>query len=106
MPLAQDAADRPYPGADLLEEALLRRLGPDDYKKLLTSRLPFGNPRVIEVMTWVRQHADLVLRRAYPGCGDRTAARLLPLCRRALRALPAFAWFTTVLLSYVLVSIL
>jgi multiple sugar transport system substrate-binding protein len=58
-PLAEDAADRPYRGADLLEEALLRRLGPDDYKKLLTGRLPFGNPRVIEVMTWVRQLVDL-----------------------------------------------
>jgi multiple sugar transport system substrate-binding protein len=62
-PLAQGVADRPYPGTYLLEEALLRRLGPDDYKKLLTGRLPFRDPRVIEVMTWVRQLVDLG---AYP----------------------------------------
>lgn len=62
-PLAQGVADRPYPGAYLLQEALLRRLGPDDYRKLLTGALPFRDPRVIEVMTWVRQLVDLG---AYP----------------------------------------
>jgi len=57
-PLAQGVADRPYPGAYFLEEVLLRKLGTDDYGKLLTGKLSFKDPRVIETMTWVRQMVD------------------------------------------------
>ncbi|MEN0073343.1 MAG: extracellular solute-binding protein [Paracraurococcus sp.] len=62
-PLAQGVADRPYPGAYLLQETLLHRLGPDEYRKLLTGQLPFRDPRVLEVMRWVRQLVDMG---AYP----------------------------------------
>ena len=34
-PIAQGVGDRPYPGAYVLGEALLRKLGPEDYGKLL-----------------------------------------------------------------------
>ncbi|MBI0538601.1 extracellular solute-binding protein [Roseomonas sp. KE2513] len=62
-PLAQGVADRPFPGAYFLEEVLLRRLGPDDYRKLLTGHLPFRDPRVMAAMTWVRELVDIG---AYP----------------------------------------
>ena len=62
-PLAQGVADRPFPGAYFLEEVLLRRLGPDDYRKLLTGQLPFRDPRVMAAMTWVRELVDIG---AYP----------------------------------------
>lgn len=62
-PLAQGVADRPFPGAYFLEEVLLRRLGPDDYRKLLTGRLSFRDPRVMAAMTWMRELVDIG---AYP----------------------------------------
>jgi len=62
-PLAQGVGDRPYPGAYFLEEVLLRKLGSDDYLLLMTGKLPFQDPRVIEVMTWVKQLVDIG---AYP----------------------------------------
>jgi multiple sugar transport system substrate-binding protein len=62
-PIAQGVGDRPYPGAYLLQEALLHKLGPDDYLKLVTGKLSFKDPRVIEMMNWVKQLVDLG---AYP----------------------------------------
>jgi len=56
--LAQGVADRPYPGAYFLEEVLLRKLGPQDYERLLTGKLSFKDPRVIQAMTWVKQLVD------------------------------------------------
>ena len=57
-PIAQGVGDRPYPGAYLATEALLRKLGPDDYQKLFTGKLSFADPRVVEVLTWVKQVVD------------------------------------------------
>jgi len=57
-PLAQGVGDRPYPGAYFLEEVLLRKLGTDDYLLLMTGKLSFTDPRVIEAMTWVKQLVD------------------------------------------------
>ncbi|MBN8943782.1 MAG: extracellular solute-binding protein [Rhizobiales bacterium] len=62
-PLAQGVGDRPFPGAFLLFEALLRKLGPEDYGKLLNGALSYRDPRVVEVMTWVK---GLVDAGAYP----------------------------------------
>lgn len=62
-PVAQGVGDRPFPGGFLLFESLLRKLGPDDYGKLLNGGLSFKDPRVIDVMTWVKQLVDLG---AYP----------------------------------------
>jgi multiple sugar transport system substrate-binding protein len=57
-PLATGVGDRPYPGAYLLQEVLLRKLGIDDYRQLLNGKLSFTDPRVLEAMTWVKQLVD------------------------------------------------
>lgn len=62
-PIASGVGDRPYPGAYFLQEVLLRKLGLDDYRALLTGKLSFTDPRVIEGMTWVK---ELVDAGAYP----------------------------------------
>jgi multiple sugar transport system substrate-binding protein len=62
-PIASGVGDRPYPGAYFLEEVLLRKLGTDDYLLLMTGKLSFSDPRVIEAMTWVKQLVDMG---AYP----------------------------------------
>ena len=50
-PIAQGVGDRPFPGAYILGEALLRKLGKDDYRKLFTGKLSFDDPRVVECST-------------------------------------------------------
>ena len=62
-PVSQGVGDRPYPGAYIVGEALLRKLGPDDYQKLFTGKLTFADPRVVEVLKWVK---ELVEAGAYP----------------------------------------
>lgn len=62
-PIAQGVGDRPYPGAYVLAESLLRKLGTDDYGKLLHGQLSFEDPRVVAVFTWVK---ELVDAGAYP----------------------------------------
>jgi multiple sugar transport system substrate-binding protein len=62
-PLSQGVGDRPFPGGFLLYEALLRKLGADDYGKLLNGGLSYKDPRVAEVMTWLK---GLVDAGAYP----------------------------------------
>ncbi len=57
-PIAQGVGDRPYPGAYILQEALLHQLGADDYGKLLDGKLAFKDPRVVEVFRWVKQLVD------------------------------------------------
>jgi multiple sugar transport system substrate-binding protein len=57
-PIAQGVGDRPFPGAYILGEALLRKLGPDDYRRLFTGKLSFRDPRVVAVFTWVKQLVD------------------------------------------------
>ena len=57
-PMALGVGDRPFPGAHLSHEALLKRLGTDDYGKLLAGKLPWTDPRVVETLTWVRGLAD------------------------------------------------
>ena len=62
-PIAQGVGDRPFPGAYIVGEALLRKLGKDDYRKLWTGKLSFEDPRVVEVFKWVK---ELVDAGAYP----------------------------------------
>lgn len=62
-PIVQGVGDRPYPGAYLLAETLLKKLGKDDYGKLLSGGLSFKDPRVVEVFEYV---AGLVDAGAYP----------------------------------------
>jgi multiple sugar transport system substrate-binding protein len=54
-PLALGAGDRPFTGAHLTHEALLKKLGPADYDKLLKGQLKWDDPRVVEALRYVRQ---------------------------------------------------
>ena len=62
-PIVQGVGDRPYPGAYVLHEALLRKLGRADYVKLLDGKLSYKDPRVVDVFKWVK---ELVDAGAYP----------------------------------------
>ncbi len=62
-PVAAGVGDRPYPGAFLTFESLLRKLGAEDYGKLLHGTLSYKDPRVIEVLTWMK---GLIDAGAYP----------------------------------------
>lgn len=62
-PVSQGVGDRPFPGGQLLFESLLRKLGQDDYGKLMSGTLSYKDPRVAQVMTWVK---ELVDAGAYP----------------------------------------
>lgn len=57
-PIAQGVGDRPFPGAYILGEGLLRKLDKDDYRKLWTGKLAFTDPRVVAVFQWVKQLVD------------------------------------------------
>jgi len=63
VPIAQGVGDRPFPGAYILGEALLRKLGKDDYGKLWDGKLSFEDPRVVDVFKWTK---ELVDAGAYP----------------------------------------
>jgi multiple sugar transport system substrate-binding protein len=58
VPMSLGSGDRPYPGAHLTHEALLQKLGTDDYGKLLTGKLPWTDPRVVDTLKWVRSLID------------------------------------------------
>jgi len=62
-PIAQGVGDRNFPGAYILTQALLRKLGTDDYARLFGGQLSFEDPRVVDVFRWVK---ELVNAGAYP----------------------------------------
>ena len=62
-PIAQGVGDRPYPGAYVLGEGILRKLGRAEYGKLLDGKLSYKDPRVVDVFKWVK---ELVDAGAYP----------------------------------------
>jgi len=53
-PMALGVGDRPFPGAHLIHEALLKKLGTADYDKLLHGKMKWSDPRVIETLQWIR----------------------------------------------------
>jgi multiple sugar transport system substrate-binding protein len=57
-PMSLGSGDRPFTGAHLTHEALLQKLGLDDYGKLLTGKLPWTDPRVVDTLKWVRCLVD------------------------------------------------
>ena len=75
-PISQGVGDRPYPGVYMSEEALLRKLGRDDYGKLLAGKLSYKDPRVVESLTFVK---GLVDAGAYPEELRHPQARRVPL---------------------------
>jgi multiple sugar transport system substrate-binding protein len=62
-PIVQGVGDRNYPGAYILTQALLHKLGINDYAKLFAGHLSFEDPRVVAVFRWVK---ELVDAGAYP----------------------------------------
>ncbi len=52
-PMSLGVGDRPFPGAHLAHEALLKKLGVEDYGKLLAGETPWSDPRVVETLTWL-----------------------------------------------------
>ena len=56
-PISLGVGDRDFRGAFLTHEALLKRLGYDDYDKLLKGSSP-GDPRVREALSFVKQVID------------------------------------------------
>lgn len=57
-PLVIGVGDRPFPGAHLTHEALLKKLGADDYDKLLKGKLKWDDPRVVETLRYIRALVD------------------------------------------------
>lgn len=60
-PMSLGVGDRPFPGAYLSHEALLKRLGADDYGRLLRGALPFTDARVVSTLRWLKQMLDAQL---------------------------------------------
>jgi len=57
-PMALGVGDRPYPGAHLAHEALLKKLGVADYSRLLGGELAWTDDRVVETLAWLRSLTD------------------------------------------------
>lgn len=79
-PMALGVGDRPYPGAHLVHEALLKRLGVDEYAKLLAGKLPWTDARVVDTLKWVK---------------GLTEAGLLPATFTTLKLAEAHGYFHT-----------
>lgn len=62
-PISQGIGDRPFPGAYLTYELLLRQLGIEDYHKLLKGELSYKDPRVTKVLHYMKKVIDA---KAYP----------------------------------------
>jgi len=79
-PMALGAGDRPFTGAHLVHEALLKKLGVEDYGKLLAGKLPWTDPRVVDTLKWIR---------------SLTEAGLLPSTFTSLKLAEAHIYFHT-----------
>jgi len=79
-PMALGAGDRPFTGAHLVHEALLKKLGVDDYGKLLAGKLAWTDGRVTETLAWIR---------------SLTEAGLLPATFTTLKLAEAHIYFHT-----------
>lgn len=62
-PIVQGVGDRPYPGAYVPHELLLKKLGVEDYDRLRDGELSWTDPRVVETL---EDFAALVEAGAYP----------------------------------------
>jgi multiple sugar transport system substrate-binding protein len=56
--ISSSSGDRPFPGAFLSYEALLHKLGIEEYGKLLNGELSYKDPRVVSVLTWFKGLVD------------------------------------------------
>lgn len=62
-PIVQGIGDRPFPGAYVLHEMILKQIGVEDYGKLMNGQLSFTDPRVVGAFEYVK---SLVDAEAYP----------------------------------------
>ena len=67
-PLSLGVGDRPFTGAHLTHEALLQKLGTEDYDKLLKGKLAWSDPRVVDTLKWLKP-------RSMPVCCRRPSPR-------------------------------
>ena len=78
-PMALGVGDRPYPGAHVVHEALLKKLGVEDYDKLLRGKLAWSDPRVVDTLKWVRSLTEAgLLPNTFTTPQARRGAHLLP----------------------------
>jgi multiple sugar transport system substrate-binding protein len=57
-PMSLGVGDRPFPGAYLVQEALLKKLGTQDYDNLLKGKLSWSDPRVVDTLRLIRSWTD------------------------------------------------
>lgn len=57
-PMALGVGDRPFPGAYLVQEAMLKKLGTQDYDNLLKGKLSWSDPRVVDTLRLIRSWTD------------------------------------------------
>ena len=57
-PMALGVGDRPFPGAYLVQESLLKKLGTADYDNLLKGKLSWSDPRVVDTLKQIRSWTD------------------------------------------------
>jgi multiple sugar transport system substrate-binding protein len=57
-PMSLGVGDRPYPGAYLVHEALLKKLGLKEYDDLLKGKLSWSDPRVLDTLRVVRSWTE------------------------------------------------
>jgi multiple sugar transport system substrate-binding protein len=57
-PMSLGVGDRPYPGAHITHEALLKKLGAQDYDNLLKGKLSWSDPRVVDTLRLVKTWID------------------------------------------------
>ena len=62
-PIVSGVGDRPFPGAYLTHEIILKKLGTEDYGRLLAGELSWTDPRVMEALSYVE---GLVEAGAFP----------------------------------------
>ena len=60
-PMSLGVGDRPFPGAFVVHEALLKKLGLTAYNDLLMGKLSWSDPRVVDTLKLVRSWTELGL---------------------------------------------
>ena len=58
VPMSLGVGDRPFPGAHLVHEALLKKLGVADDAALLAGKVSWTDARVIEALRWIKSLTD------------------------------------------------
>lgn len=57
-PMSLGVGDRPYPGAYLVQESMLKKLGLQEYDNLLKGKLSWTDPRVLDTLRLIRSWTE------------------------------------------------